>query len=345
MNASDKLQDLAIVRQILLERVAAGEASKLERLLDDIAEEIQKKLSSEKPLTSYQSRRLDKIIEQLKELVKIPSPDVTELARLEAKWAASSIAAVSVSAALPTEAVLKGIAEAALVEGATIGEWFKKLESTVAFEIQRNIKIGVSLGETNEQIAKRIIGAAGDKGPEIMPRAKRDALAIVRTSVQVISNEARMKTYEENKDLIKALQWVSVLDSRTSDICMARSGLTWSFPDLKPIGHKIPYLNGPPAHWACRSTVIPILKSWRDLGVDMDEMPESTRASMDGQVAVSTTFEQFLKGKPDSVADEMLGKGRAQLWREGKITLSQLLNAKGRPITLAELRRRYAAVP
>lgn len=345
MNASDKLQDLAVVRQMLLERTASGEASKLDKLLDDIAAEIQKRLASEKPLTSYQSRQLDKMISQLKELIKLPEPDIEDLARLEAQWAATSITSVSVTASLPPQSVLKRIAETALVEGATIGEWFRRLEATIAFEMQRSIKVGVALGETNEQIAKRIIGAAGNKGSEIIPRAKRDALAIVRTSVQVVSNEARMKTYDQNADLIKSLQWVSVLDSRTSDICMARSGLTWTFPDLKPIKHKIPYLKGPPAHWSCRSTVIPILKSWRDLGIDIDEIPESTRASMDGQVAVGTTFSKFLNGKPESFADEMLGKGRAQLWRDGKITLSQLLNAQGRPITLAELRRRYAAVP
>jgi hypothetical protein len=37
----------------------------------------------------------------------------------------------------------------------------------------------------------------------------------------------------------------------------------------------------------------------------------------------------------------MLGKGRAQLWRDGKITLSQLLNAEGAPLTLAQLKAKY----
>jgi hypothetical protein len=37
----------------------------------------------------------------------------------------------------------------------------------------------------------------------------------------------------------------------------------------------------------------------------------------------------------------MLGKGRAQLWRDGKITLQDLLNAQGVPLTLRELREKY----
>ena len=40
--------------------------------------------------------------------------------------------------------------------------------------------------------------------------------------------------------------------------------------------------------------------------------------------------------------DEQLGAGRAQLWREGKITLKDLLDGKGRELTLDELRDKYA---
>lgn len=62
---------------------------------------------------------------------------------------------------------------------------------------------------------------------------------------------------------------------------------------------------------------------------------------MDGQVAASTTFEAFLERKGKAFQDEMLGKGRAQLWRDGTITLPQLLDLKGNPLTLAELKAKY----
>jgi hypothetical protein len=39
----------------------------------------------------------------------------------------------------------------------------------------------------------------------------------------------------------------------------------------------------------------------------------------------------------------MLGKGRAELWRSGKITLNQLLDQRGNPLTLAELRSQYGS--
>jgi hypothetical protein len=60
---------------------------------------------------------------------------------------------------------------------------------------------------------------------------------------------------------------------------------------------------------------------------------------MDGVVAADLTFDQFLKSKPPEFADKMLGKGRAELWRSGKITLNQLLDQRGNPLTLAQLKR------
>ena len=76
-------------------------------------------------------------------------------------------------------------------------------------------------------------------------------------------------------------------------------------------------------------------------GKAADQIAPRTRASMDGSVAQDLTFDQFLKNKPPAFADEMLGKGRADLWRSGKITLSQLLDQRGNPLTLTQLENKY----
>jgi SPP1 gp7 family putative phage head morphogenesis protein len=341
MNVSDSLANLYIVRQLILQRLIAGKNIDMNKHLDDVAAEIEKSLRSGKEFTTYQKRRLDSAISELASLITVPAPNFKDLAKLEAEFVANSIAKVAVEVSLPAAAVLNTIANTALIEGASIGQWFSKLTQSMRFDLSRAIKLGVSLGETNSQIAKRIIGAAGSKGSEVIPRGRRDAMAITRTGVQTVSNEARLATYSENEDIIKGLQWVSTLDGRTTVICAARSGKVWTLPDYRPQGHNIPWNGGPPAHWSCRSTVIPVLKTWREMGINKDELPTSTRASMDGQVASDLSFDSFLRGKPASFSDEMLGVGRAKLWRDGKITLSELLNAKGRAITLTELRNKY----
>ena len=341
MNTSDRLADLYTVRQLLLNRLAAGEQAKVNKQLLDIAREIERRLKTGKPLTDFQGKRLDRAIADLQKLVKVTGPNFGELAQLEAAFARQAFVSVSIDAALPGASVIDRIANTSLVQGATMRQWFTKIQQQIAFDIERTIKTGVSLGDTNAQIARAIVGD-GMRGPGAFPRGRRDAMAVTRTAVQTIANDARLATFEANTDIVKGVQWISTLDSRTSDICIARSGLVWTLPGYKPKGHNIEWQGPPPAHWACRSTIIPITKTFRELGLDIDEVPPSTRASMDGQVAADLTFGDWLKGKPVEFADEMLGKGRAQLWRDGKITLQDLLNAQGQPLTLKELRERYS---
>ena len=341
MNTSDRLADLYTVRQLLLNRLAAGEQAKVNKQLLDIAREIERRLKTRKPLTDFQGRRLDRAIADLQKLVKVTGPNFGELAQLEAAFARQAFVSVSIDAALPGASVIDRIANTSLVQGATMRQWFTKIQQQIAFDIERTVKTGVSLGDTNAQIARAIVGD-GMRGPGAFPRGRRDAMAVTRTAVQTIANDARLATFEANTDIVKAVQWISTLDSRTSDICIARSGLVWTLPGYKPKGHNIEWQGPPPAHWACRSTIIPITKTFRELGLDIDEVPPSTRASMDGQVAADLTFGDWLKGKPVEFADEMLGKGRAQLWRDGKITLQDLLNAQGQPLTLKQLRERYS---
>ena len=340
MNVADRLADLYTIRQLILNRLAAGEQARLNRQLLEVSREIEKRIKSGKPLTSFQGRRLDSAIAELQSLVKITQPNLGELATLEAAFARQAFVTVSIDAVLPGASVIDRIASSSLVQGATTGQWFRRIRDQIAFDIERTVKTGVVLGDTNEQIARSIVGS-GTRGPEAFPRGRRDVMAVTRTAVQTVANDARLATFEANTDVIKAVQWISTLDSRTSDICMARSGLVWTLPGYKPKGHNLEWQGPPPAHWACRSTIIPITKTFRERGLDIDEVPVSTRASMDGQVAADLSFGDWLKGKPVEFADEMLGKGRAQHWRDEKITLQDLLNAQGVPLTLKQLREKY----
>ena len=70
-------------------------------------------------------------------------------------------------------------------------------------------------------------------------------------------------------------------------------------------------------------------------------MGTGQRASMDGPVDRKTTFADFLERKGKAFQDDVLGPGRADLWRDGKITLQDLISGTGRPLTLAQLRSRY----
>ena len=340
MSVSDQLLDLLTIRQLLLERVIAGENVAFNKQLDSVAEAITKALKG-KELTEYQGKRLDKAVAELSDMVKLNSPELSAIAASEASFMQSAFASVGIGAVPPPAAAVEAIAKSSLTQGATISSWFGQLNETTRFNISRAVKNGVMLGMTNSQIAKSILGN-GDKGSEPIAKSRRDGVAIIRTATQTVANDVRVAGYEENADIIKAVQWVATLDSRTSDICMARSGKSWTLPDFVPIGHSIPWNGGPPAHWACRSTSLPVTRSMAEItGKAADKIAPRTRASMNGAVPREMTFDQFLKGKPTAFADGMLGVGRADLWRSGKITLAQLLDQRGNPLTLAQLEARY----
>lgn len=202
-------------------------------------------------------------------------------------------------------------------------------------------------GESITQAITRIRGGIIDGIPVqgIIDVSKRQAGALASTGINAVQNNARLATFQENQDVIKGAQQVSTLDNKTSDVCIAYSGKAWKIDTLEPIdlGDGIlPFNGGPPRHFNCRSTLVPVLKSFEEMGIPLDEIPPGTRASMDGQVPGDTTFNKFLSGKSKAFQDTLLGPARAKLWRGNKITLTQLVDMRGNPLTITQLEAKVA---
>jgi SPP1 gp7 family putative phage head morphogenesis protein len=84
----------------------------------------------------------------------------------------------------------------------------------------------------------------------------------------------------------------------------------------------------------------PVTKSWKELGIDIDEAPPGARASMSGAVPGRVTFVDWFKRQPDKVKREILGKGRFDLYKAGDLDFKQFATNK-RILTLKQLRRKY----
>lgn len=149
--------------------------------------------------------------------------------------------------------LLRSLVKDTAIEGAPLADWWAKQGSDLTFRFRREMTSGVLQGETVGELANRVKG--GGRGEQarvgIMQTSRREAQALVRTSVNQVSNNVRRLTYEENDDVVKAVQQISTLDGRTSDICKAYSGKQWSLPDYRPIDHDLPWNNGPPRHVNC----------------------------------------------------------------------------------------------
>jgi hypothetical protein len=88
---------------------------------------------------------------------------------------------------------------------------------------------------------------------------------------------------------------------------------------------------------------VPVTKSWRELGLDIEEFSPSARVSMDGEVTADQTFAAWIKKQSANRQNQVLGETRAKLMRDGGLTLDRFYNDKGRYLTLDELRKKDAA--
>jgi SPP1 gp7 family putative phage head morphogenesis protein len=262
------------------------------------------------------------------------------------------------------KSVLKELATQSIVNGAIQSDWWSKQATDTVMRFQTQMRIGTLAGETNADLIARLRGEAtgrkivyevegkkkifNETSGGIMQVSRRDAEALVRTSVQTVANNVRFETLKENDDIVKGVQLLVTLDNRTSEICMARSGGAWNLKTGKPLPEskvKIDFPGKPPYHWNCRSTLVPILKSWDQLAKGavsgIEEIKPDTQSSMDGQVAADLSYEDWLKTKDEDFQKEVLGEGKWKLWTEGKITFPDLVSQVGNPLSLEELEAKF----
>lgn len=346
------LAELYTDHGIDLIRATAGMSKEVEEKITELAEELVKLLQGRRlPLKNVKEVNaiLDEAAKAIKaqytELAAAHDANLRQLAVIEGGFASNSInSLVSRPIMLGVgKNRLSAVVANTLIEGAPTKQWWLKQAADVSFRFAGVVRNGFVNGETTEQMVTQIVGrrARGDQPPVkgFMDVSKRAARTLVHNSAQAVANGARMEVYKANSGEngpVKGYRQLSTLDSHTTEICMVYDQKTWDL-QFRPVGHSLPYKQGCPRHWGCRSTTLPWLKTMRELGIDVDEV-KSTRASMDGQVPASLNFETWLKGKSKAFQDEKLGPDRADLWRRGVITLSDLLDQRGNPLSLAQLR-------
>lgn len=229
-------------------------------------------------------------------------------------------------------------------QGVLLRDVWKELDRNKMKKVREAIAQGFVEGKTTDQVVRELRGTrAKGYADGIIERDRRDVEAVVRTAIGHTAGFAQDKAMEANADLIKALQWSATLDLRTSSMCRIRDRKLYTPDTHKPIGHSIPWGAGPSRlHWRCRSGQVPVLKSFKELGIDVPEIlvGGKTRASMDGQLPADTSYADWIKKQSAARQNEVLGPTRARLLRDGKLALPDLYSARGELLTLDDLRKR-----
>lgn len=216
-----------------------------------------------------------------------------------------------------------------------LSEWMSGLEETRAIKIRDAIRMGYVEGQTINDMVKRIRGTkALNYADGLLDISRRDAQAIVRTAINHTSNYAREALYADNEDIVKGVRYTATLDSSTTILCASRDGNFYATGKAHP---------AIPAHINCRSLYVPVLATWRDLGIDAEEVSAGTRASMDGQVPDSLTYSDWLKKQSVARQDDILGVTKGNLFRDGGLDLPKFVSKQGHEFTIDELRARDAS--
>ncbi|PIJ49187.1 MULTISPECIES: hypothetical protein [unclassified Erwinia] len=354
---NDRLQSESIAHRLFLTRYELGVADKVLKVLNDADAELSARLLvalDDMPRGSFSISRLESMLGSIRQLnqqavssyYKSLTNELLEFSGYESGYQMSlfdSLLSDIVKSKFPLQAITEQQIYAAAMakpfQGRLLKEWSDNLEDDRLSRIANTVRNGYLVGDTNEQIIRKVRGTRANRYKDgTLEASRRNASAIVRTAVAHTAAVARDEFADKNSDYIKGKKWLSTLDTSTTSICIIRDSKQYTM-DNKPVGHKIPYGAGPGRiHWCCRSTETLVTKSWREMGIDIDEMPAGTRASMGGQVPADTNYLDWLKNQPVSRQNEVLGPTRASLMRDGGLSPEKFFTDKGKYLNIDQLR-------
>jgi len=349
-SVNQDLLDRALIHGHTLERFSAGEVNKIIKFLNrdvlpDAVDKLEGRLRRIKqygwdrgPATTKRLREMiagtnETVRAGIQDAGKTLREDLKGLAVTEAEWQTRALRAATKGMGLgfvsPNVGRLHSILTSRPMQGALLSKWWDGVGKAAQRDITRQLSIGIAQGEPVDTIVRRLVGTrAAAFGDGAFGAIRRNVRATVRTAANHVSTHARGMTAQENIEVIKGEQIVATLDYRTTPMCMAEDGKVY------PVGEGW----RPPGHHQCRTTVVPVLKSWKELDIDLKEAPPGTRASMDGQVSAKETYGSWLKKQPHHIQNEALGVTRARMFRQGRLNVKQLVDTKGRTLTLKQLR-------
>jgi len=303
---------------------------------------------------SYREKRAIALIDSVKEITKGAYKSFNKKTEAELISIAETTSSAYISlvngvaqAELLTytldSAQIKFLVKNSVIDGATSAQWWKKQATDTMFKFNNVIQDGIIKGEPIDVMTRNIRGTkALGFNDGFMNTSFKNARALVNTSTANVANSARVETIQANDDVVDGIQWVATLDGRTTQICRSLSGLAWDL-NYKPIGHKQQW-PGTTAHWNERSTQVGYIKAFDKLPKAKRRALEGTRASMDGQVPESTTYDDWLrkKDKTDSkFVQETLGKAKYEIWKEKKLSMIDMVNQSNNPLTAKQLADKF----
>jgi len=211
--------------------------------------------------------------------------------------------------------------------GLTIVDTIRGLAAKRAEVIRRAAQAGFVNGQTADEIVRSLRGTKSAGFTDGLFNTSRHHLeTTIRTALSHAVSYTTAAFRALNPSIIRAVVWLSVLDTATSSWCIARAGKRYTADEAhRPIGHSYDWGSGPGRyHYNCRSTSAPLVA---------------------GEIPNASTYADWLSRQNAARQDEVLGPTRGAMYRRGQVSVEGFLNNRGRLLTLDQLRARRLGAP
>lgn len=157
---------------------------------------------------------------------------------------------------------------------------------------------GIASGDNPNVVAARTVQRVGDR----FDLGRTRALVVARTEMLDAHRAAGQAWDLENDELMVGWQWLAKLDARTCPSCWSMHGRMFDVSVAGPLDHQ-----------QGRCARLPKAKTWRDLGLNVDEpadvMPDA-----------QATFDAM----PEADQVAVMGRDRLRLLRDGETSWDEL---------------------
>ena len=226
--------------------------------------------------------------------------------------------------------------------GKMIKDWVKDdFRKQLTDEIKSDLLAGVFKGDSTKKLVDRL--------RDSFDVLERDAITLTRTFISDVNNRAAESVYKANSDIIKEVEWNATLEVSTKTgrgtcmRCAARDSKTW------PIDSD--YIR-PPLHFSCRCFLLAVTLSFRELGLNINEIKKAARpyTKVNGipvneggkrKILDFGMFEgnaqDFIKAQGPLYMKNVVGPGRMALMDAGLVDFDDLVTRNGRVKLLKEL--------
>lgn len=189
----------------------------------------------------------------------------------------------------------------AIIAGTDYGTPLDVLMSQVADDTlvaaRAALVTGVTTGKGIPWIRRRFLQAMD------APRWRAETIA--RTESQRAFRAATQAGFQENAEHLEGWVWTAALDSRTCPACVVMHGTVHAVTEI---------LDG---HPNCRCVMVPRTPDWDDILGPGHGLPDTRPSIQSGK--------DWLEGQDDDVQRAILGPGKWQAWKDGKITLDDVV--------------------